>query len=128
VGDISNYEDDDWSLMLLNGATMSSFGVNLIDNKFEEGESLQIYSGSTLKDTIEFSPSIGNADVFMGITTDYLFDRVVFNEHESGDDIAIADFRFATNPAVVPEPISSTLFIAGGGTLGFRRFRKKFRK
>ena len=30
--------------------------------------------------------------------------------------------------AVVPEPISSTLFIVGGATLGFRRFRKKFHK
>jgi hypothetical protein len=30
--------------------------------------------------------------------------------------------------AVVPEPISSTLFIVGGATLGFRRFRKKLKK
>ena len=31
-------------------------------------------------------------------------------------------------PPVVPEPVSSTLFIVGGATLGFRRFRKKFKK
>jgi len=30
--------------------------------------------------------------------------------------------------SVVPEPISSTLFIIGGGMLGFRRFIKKFMK
>jgi hypothetical protein len=29
---------------------------------------------------------------------------------------------------VVPEPVSSTLFIIGGATLGFRRFRKRFKK
>lgn len=34
--------------------------------------------------------------------------------------IAVMDGR-----AVVPEPISSTLFIIGGATLGFRRMRKK---
>ena len=28
-------------------------------------------------------------------------------------------------PTVVPEPISSTLFLVGAGTLGFRRWRKK---
>lgn len=30
--------------------------------------------------------------------------------------------------SVVPEPISSTLFIVGAATLGFRRFKKKFKK
>lgn len=30
--------------------------------------------------------------------------------------------------SVVPEPISSTLFLVGAATLGFRRFRRKFKK
>lgn len=29
---------------------------------------------------------------------------------------------------IVPEPVSSTLFLVGAATLGFRRFRKKFRQ
>jgi hypothetical protein len=33
-----------------------------------------------------------------------------------------------SSPPIVPEPISSTLFIVGGATLGFRQFRKKFKK
>lgn len=35
------------------------------------------------------------------------------------------DFTVSVSPVLVPEPISSTLFIAGAATLGFRRFRNK---
>jgi len=35
---------------------------------------------------------------------------------------------FLMDLTVVPEPVSSTLFLVGGATLGFRRFRKKFKK
>jgi len=38
--------------------------------------------------------------------------------------IAVRDCPGCT---IIPEPISSTLFIVGGATLGFRRFRKKRR-
>ncbi len=43
--------------------------------------------------------------------------------NSSGNAISFS----ATNGsiAVAPEPVSSTLFILGGATLGFRRFRKK---
>jgi hypothetical protein len=43
----------------------------------------------------------------------------------NGDDV---DSGWVGSTSVVPEPISSTLFIVGGATLGFRRFSKKFKK
>lgn len=40
----------------------------------------------------------------------------------------VEDYAWAVrNLSVVPEPISSTLFIVGAATLGFRRFRKKIK-
>ncbi len=38
-----------------------------------------------------------------------------------------AEINGIDNVAVAPEPISSILFVVGGATLGFRRFRKKFK-
>jgi hypothetical protein len=51
---------------------------------------------------------------------------MVMPEHISGLD-ATLNYSMSTTP-VVPEPVSSTLFIIGGAALGFRRLRKKFKK
>jgi len=46
----------------------------------------------------------------------------------TGGESEVWDLVVTTSAPVVPEPISSILFIVGGATLGFRRFRKKFKK
>ncbi len=50
-----------------------------------------------------------------------------------GNNISMSAMSVNTGPdvyaaTVVPEPVSSTLFIIGGATLGFIRFRKKFKR
>jgi hypothetical protein len=128
VGDVDDMglENDDWRLTLFGGSTMTGFGVLLKNNKYESGESIKMYSGGVLKATLTLGDLAdgSDSDDFLGVTTDFAFDRVDFDEDGvlSGDDIAIADFRFAT---VVPEPVSSTLFIVGAATLGLRKWRKK---
>jgi hypothetical protein len=50
---------------------------------------------------------------------DWTIDVVYHRDTKSGD------INGTTGFAVVPEPVSSTLFIVGAATLGYRRFRKK---
>jgi len=48
--------------------------------------------------------------------------------HVQGIGPRRADSGWIGNTTVVPEPVSSILFISGGATLGFMRFRRKFKK
>ena len=97
VGDIDAYEDDDWQLSLLDGASMMAFGVEIRHSDFAPGEAITLYSGANAVGTVDLSllPATGNNNYFIGIISDVPFDRIVFNEDPDGDDIAIADFRFA---------------------------------
>jgi hypothetical protein len=102
VGDMDNWEDDDWRLSLLDGVSMTAFGVVLRDTRFAPGESITLYSNGETVSTIDLSSLTGeeNETYFIGVVSDVPFDSIVFNEDPDGDDIAIADFRFATVAAV----------------------------
>jgi hypothetical protein len=62
----------------------------------------------------------GNSLGGFRFTVDYRAESVSYDAYFSDDSVVSG-----ITAAVVPEPISSTLFIAGGLTLGLRRFRRK---
>ncbi|RJQ50286.1 MAG: PEP-CTERM sorting domain-containing protein [Nitrospiraceae bacterium] len=130
VGDKDGYDDDDWRLKILNGPAMTAFAFEIRDSYFAPGESIKLYSGNVLMDKIDLgflADGKEHLKFFLGVTTNYDFDRIDFIEHPKakegvGDDIAIADLRFAT---VVPEPSSYILFFTGLLTLGLLTWRRR---
>lgn len=90
-------------------------------------------SGSPLSPDSDRSPFTYTIDnVSVGATLDYFFySDPIFTGGDTGQFKFKLDnpdgtlFQLAVTPSVVPEPVSSTLFIVGAATLGFRRFRKR---
>ncbi|MEN8263650.1 MAG: hypothetical protein ABFR82_09330 [Nitrospirota bacterium] len=82
------------------------------------------------------SPFTYNIDnISVGATLDYFYyDNPIYSGGDTGmfkfkiDNPDGVLYTLAVIPSIVPEPVSSTLFIVGGATLGFRRFRKNFKK
>lgn len=77
---------------------MLAFGVEIRGTRFSPGEGMILYSGNEEVGVIDLGslPDAGDDTYFIGVLSDVPFDRVVFNEDPDNDDIAIADFRFAT--------------------------------
>ncbi len=78
---------------------------------------------TTLADTYSIHPdydiAAGNNLGYFSFTVDYQAGDISYDAFFSGDN------TLSGTTSLVPEPISSTLFIVGGATLGFRRFRKR---
>jgi hypothetical protein len=91
-------------------------------------------SGSLIPSTSFQSDSVTDFDVSTYFSTGYDYDMRLHFSGSTGrhgaanievwwDDVELN--VVSQSPPVVPEPISSTLFIVGGATLGMRRLRKK---
>jgi hypothetical protein len=87
---------------------------------FDSAERMLLFDGDPLKANSDINPlSFPRSRIF---ATDW--------DEDGMPDMIVgrADGKLELYTTVVPEPVSSTLFIVGGATLGFRRFRKKFKK
>ena len=93
--------------------------------KFDQGGSSASYSFDTARDPVwgNFYAKGGEDD---GNQINAYNNALKINNFDSDNKL---DFVVRPNggssPPIVPEPISSTLFIIGGATLGFREWKKK---
>ena len=94
VGDIDNFENDDFEISFPPGETPAyavSFGIQ--DSNSASGESVQVFGAdNVLLATLNSLPSDLNFTI--GIISTEPITRVVFNEDTGGDDIALKDFAF----------------------------------
>jgi len=87
---------------------------------FNSAERMLLFDGDPLKANADIDP-LSNPRSRLYVTD--------WNEDGMADMIVgSADGKLELYASVVPEPISSTLFIVGAATLSFRRFRKYFKK
>ena len=96
VGDIDNYEDDDFRLSFPTGS-FYAVGLFLIDNAQDAGESLRVFGRGGLLGTLggaSIPDSSEDASTFVGVVATEPIESVRFDEAADADDIAIRDFRF----------------------------------
>ena len=96
--------------------------------KFDQGGSSVSYSFDTTRDPVwgNFYAKGGNDHGNLINVYNNALEKNNFYSDNKLDFIVRPDG--GSSPPVVPEPLSSALFIAGGATLGLKRFRKKLNK
>ena len=100
----------------------------LVGNSISDANVQNLYINGTSFGPFNSSGAWSQYYFDAGTTPSNIFITGEVNMTASGNAQERPKMEFKFGAAVVPEPISSTLFIVGGATLGFRCFRKNFKK
>jgi hypothetical protein len=94
VGDINNYENDNFYINVLSNDQVFAMAVEIRENTFVSGENFIISSGGTQLADFNANSLPDDDIVFIGILSSTPFDQFWFDEDSGGDDIAIANPQF----------------------------------
>ena len=91
VGDINDYENDDFEVVV-SGEQVFAFGINVLDNNSHATESIRLYGDD---EALLGSSTLPDGDFFIGVISDRPIARVAIDERDDGDDIAISGYSYS---------------------------------
>ncbi|MFK7957645.1 MAG: hypothetical protein AB8B96_16215 [Lysobacterales bacterium] len=98
IGDLDNFENDDWVISVTSGEPLRIFGFTLRDTNGTAGEAIALLDSGGAVIEILPMPDLGaSTNTFVGIVSEVDFFGLRFDEDTGGDDIAIANFVFAVD-------------------------------
>lgn len=125
VGNRVYRTSDDFTITITD-SLIYGFGLEIKNDTATSGESISLYNGSDLVQTIDISslnPTNTNDFLFIGISSDTAFNTIVFDENHL-DDLGISSVSFSTSAAAVPEP-STYALILGFLSVGLMIYRRR---
>ncbi|HOW97710.1 MAG TPA: hypothetical protein P5567_13725 [Kiritimatiellia bacterium] len=115
VGDIDDYEDDDFEVVILDGPNLHGVAMDIGENDplIADGGVYVYDPAAQLIGYSSIVPARSNAFAFLGIVSDAAIGRVVIDEDTGGDDVSVRHFRFARHRTADPA-VTAWAPLAGG--------------
>ncbi|MEM6638558.1 MAG: dockerin type I domain-containing protein [Pseudomonadota bacterium] len=94
IGDVDNGENDDFLITMHSGPKTEGIGFTLLNNDSNSGEQLTVFGENGVVMRVIDASQIPTGDSFVGIVSESPITQIFFDEDDTGDDIAISNFRF----------------------------------